>query len=45
MVDDYIDWYSRNEKSLGVEPVIAFLSIGSNRKILFKHKQTKTTRK
>ena len=33
-------WHSDNEKSLGIEPIIASLSIGSDREMLFKHKKT-----
>ena len=38
-------WHSDNEKSLGVAPIIASLSIGSDREMLFKHKQTKIIKK
>lgn len=38
-------WHSDNEKSLGIEPIIASLSIGSDREMLFKHKKTKIIKK
>lgn len=34
-------WHSDNEKSLGVNTVIASLSFGAERKFAFKHKNTK----
>jgi alkylated DNA repair dioxygenase AlkB len=34
-------WHSDNEKELGEHPVIASLSLGSARKFLLKHNQTK----
>lgn len=34
-------WHSDNEKSLGSKPIIASLSIGTSRIMLFKHKKTK----
>ena len=34
-------WYSDNEKSLGIKPIIASLSMGVDRVVIFKHKQTK----
>jgi alkylated DNA repair dioxygenase AlkB len=43
--NDYMGWHSDNEKSLGIEPIIASLSIGSDREMLFKHKKTKIIKK
>jgi alkylated DNA repair dioxygenase AlkB len=34
-------WHSDDEKSLGKNNTIASLSLGAERKFLFKHKQTK----
>ncbi len=34
-------WHSDNEKSLVSKPVIASLSLGISRVMLFKHKETK----
>ena len=39
--DDYMGWHSDNEKSLGIKLIIASLSMGANRVMLFKHKHTK----
>lgn len=38
-------WHSDNEKSLGNEPVIASLSVGAAREMIFKHKQIKMVHK
>ena len=38
---DRVAWHSDNEKELGEHPVIASLSLGSARKFLLKHNQTK----
>ena len=39
--NDYMGWHSDNAKSLGIELIIASLSIGSDREMLFKHKKQK----
>lgn len=36
-----LGWHSDNEKELGVNPIIASLSLGASRKFLLKHIQTK----
>jgi len=41
--DEGIGWHSDDEKSLGKNNTIASLSLGAERKFLFKHKQTKQT--
>jgi alkylated DNA repair dioxygenase AlkB len=39
--DEGMGWHSDDEKSLGKNNTIASLSLGAERKFLFKHKQTK----
>ena len=39
--DEGMSWHSDNEKELGVNPIIASLSIGATRKFSLKHKVTK----
>jgi len=39
--DDYMGWHSDNEKELGINPVIASISLGSSRVMKFKHKREK----
>jgi alkylated DNA repair dioxygenase AlkB len=41
--DEGMGWHSDDEKSLGKNNTIASLSLGAERKFLFKHKQTKQT--
>ena len=36
-----MSWHSDNEKELGENPVIASLSLGAQRKFVFKHRITK----
>jgi len=43
--EDYMGCHSDNEKSLGNEPVIASLSVGAAREMIFKHKQIKMVHK
>jgi alkylated DNA repair dioxygenase AlkB len=37
---DYMGWHSDAEKSLGDQPIIASISLGSRRDMLFKNKRT-----
>lgn len=37
---DYMGWHSDNEKELGTNPVIASISLGSDRRFLFRHRKT-----
>ncbi|MEP6906593.1 MAG: alpha-ketoglutarate-dependent dioxygenase AlkB [Pseudoxanthomonas sp.] len=39
---DYMGWHSDNEKTLGVQPVIASLSLGATRRFVLKHRHDKT---
>ena len=39
--DEGMGWHSDDEESLGKNNTIASLSLGAERKFLFKHKQTK----
>jgi len=39
--EDGMGWHSDDEKELGVNPVIASVSIGAERKFSFKHNETK----
>ena len=39
--DEGMAWHSDDEPELGAEPIIASLSLGADRKFLFKHKGTK----
>ena len=41
--NDSMGLHSDNEKELGINPVIASLSLGESRDILFKHKNIKTS--
>jgi alkylated DNA repair dioxygenase AlkB len=41
--DEGMGWHSDDEESLGKNNTIASLSLGAERKFLFKHKQTKQT--
>jgi alkylated DNA repair dioxygenase AlkB len=41
--EEGMSWHSDDEKSLGVNPIIASLSFGAERKFCFRHKQTKET--
>ena len=41
--DEGVSWHSDNEKALGEEPAIASISLGADRKFVFKHKSTKET--
>ncbi|MGK4568512.1 alpha-ketoglutarate-dependent dioxygenase AlkB family protein [Flavobacterium sp. 3HN19-14] len=41
--DEGLSWHSDNEEPLGKNPVIASLSLGAERKFMFKHKTTKET--
>jgi alkylated DNA repair dioxygenase AlkB len=41
--EEGMSWHSDDEKELGDEPVIASLSLGAERRFLFRHKQKKTT--
>ncbi|MCO4292171.1 alpha-ketoglutarate-dependent dioxygenase AlkB [Solitalea sp. MAHUQ-68] len=41
--DEGMAWHSDDEKSLGLDTVIASISLGAERKFSFKHKQTKET--
>ena len=36
---DYMGWHSDNEASLGINPIIASISLGANRVMLFKNKK------
>ncbi|MBM3603030.1 MAG: alpha-ketoglutarate-dependent dioxygenase AlkB [Alphaproteobacteria bacterium] len=36
-------WHSDNESTLGIDPIIASLSLGAARKFAFRHKTTKQT--
>ncbi|WP_413519552.1 alpha-ketoglutarate-dependent dioxygenase AlkB family protein [Psychrobacter glacincola] len=38
--DDGMGYHADDEKELGVEPIIASLSLGATRKFVFKHKKT-----
>lgn len=38
---DYVSWHSDNEKELGVNPIIASLSLGVTRSFQIKHKMVK----
>jgi len=38
-----VAWHSDDEKSLGNNPIIAYLSFGAERKFSFRHKQSKQT--
>lgn len=38
---EYMGWHSDDEKSLGNNPIIASVSLGSRRDMLFKNKKTK----
>ncbi len=38
-----LGWHSDNEKELGRKPLIASISFGADRKLMFKHKETKQT--
>lgn len=40
---DSIDWHADDEKALGINPVIASVSLGSTRLFRLKHKAHKTT--
>ena len=40
---DYMGWHSDDEPELGVDPVIASLSLGGSRRFLFKHRRHKPT--
>jgi len=42
--DEGMAWHSDDEPELGINPVIASLSIGAERKFSFKHKKNKETR-
>ncbi len=39
--NDYIGWHQDNEKDLGSNPIIASISLGTERKFLIRHSQTK----
>ena len=39
--DEGMAWHSDDEKELGNQPIIASLSLGAERKFVFKHKQSK----
>ncbi len=39
---DYMGWHSDDEKALGVQPVIASLSLGATRRFVLKHRHEKT---
>lgn len=41
----HMGWHSDDEKELGLNPVIASLSIGGSRDFLFKHKNDDTSKK
>ena len=36
-----MSWHSDNEKTMGIEPIIASLSVGAARKFSFKHNESK----
>ena len=38
---DYMGWHQDNENSLGLNPVIASISLGERRKFSFRHKTTR----
>lgn len=38
---DYAAWHSDDEAELGIDPIIASVSLGETRKIVFKHKKDK----
>lgn len=41
--EDSMGWHSDDEPELGVDPVIASLSLGGSRRFLFKHRRHKPT--
>ncbi len=41
--EDYMGWHSDNEKELGVNPVIASVSLGASRRFLLRHKTSGKT--
>jgi alkylated DNA repair dioxygenase AlkB len=41
--DEGVSWHSDNEKALGTNTIIASISLGAERKFMFKHKNTKET--
>ena len=42
--NDSMGWHSDDEKELGINPILASLSFGANRKFQFKHKISKEKR-
>lgn len=38
---DYMGWHSDDESELGIDPVIASISLGAERDFYFRHKETK----
>lgn len=43
--DDSVAWHSDDEPELGRNPIIASLSLGGTRKLMFRHKTSKETEK
>jgi alkylated DNA repair dioxygenase AlkB len=38
--EDYMGWHADNEPELGINPIIASLSLGATRKFVLRHRQT-----